>query len=221
MKFLVTALLLLCSTSIMAQVVSVNVYQPLPGKNALLTENFREAKAIQEALGATVAISSDMKGIYRYAIIMENWQAYGEFVERLVANQAWQAFQRKISANPSATQIDNLQLNQRAATGGEALGPGAVTDVTIWELTTGTMNQLIEGGMGAKPIHERAGARVTVLAAGGNTMYYLTQFESPSDWGRFRDTPNPEFNQYMQGLNEQNNGDLGAVVIERNTLNAL
>jgi len=82
------------------------------------------------------------------------------------------------------------------------------------------MANLIQGAMGAKPIHERAGANVQIYSAAGNTMYYLTAFPNASAWGRYRDTPNPEFNQYMQGLGAQNNGNLGAVVVERTTLNA-
>jgi len=134
MKTLLALVLLVCSSSLMAQVASVNVFEPLPGKASLTTEYFREAKAIQESLGATVAITSDMKGIYRYAVLSQNWQAYGEFVQRLVVNEAWMAFQNRIAANPSAVQTDNLQMNLVDATGGGA-GPGSVTDVTIWETT--------------------------------------------------------------------------------------
>lgn len=218
MKTLLAVVALLFSSSLMAQVTSVNVYEPLPGKAGLTAEYFREARAIQEALGAGVAITNDMKGIYRYALTLPNWQAYGEFVQQLVVNEAWIAFQNKIANAPSATQVDNLQLSMRAFGENAPSGAGTVTDVTLWELTTGTMAELIEGGMGAKPIHESAGANVLIYVTGGNRMYYLTQHANYSDWGKFRDTPNPEFNQYMQSLNADGNGDLGAVVIQRETL---
>jgi hypothetical protein len=218
MRTLLALVLLICSSSLMAQVASVNVYEPLPGKANLTAEYFREAMAIQQALGATVAISNDMKGIYRYALLFPNWQAYGEFVERLVVNEAWGAFQNKISSNPSAVQIDNLQLNLRAPGATNINGPGTVTDVTVWELTTGTMGDLIEAGMGAKEIHERAGANVVIYQAPGR-MYYLMQYPNYSTWGQVRDTPNPEFNAFMQEINANAvNGDTGAVVVERNTL---
>ena len=216
MKTFVAVIILLFSSSLMAQVTSVNVYEPLAGKAGLTAEYFRDAKAIQEAMGANVAINSDMSGIYRYALTFQNWQGYGEFVQQLGSNEAWRAFQNKISKTPSAIQTDNLQLNLADVTEGGTFGPGSVSQVTVWEVTTGTMAQLMEGGMGAKPIHESAGANVLIYGTGVNTMYYILRFENFSDWGKFRDTPNPAFNQYMQQLNAT--GDLGAVVIERHTL---
>jgi hypothetical protein len=221
MKTFLAAILLLCSSSLMAQVVSVNVYQPLPGMGGLTAEYMREGKAIQEAMGATVAISNDLKGIYRYAMIFDNWQGYAQFVQRLQANEAWGAFQTKISNTPSAVQIDNLQLNLFAAgSRGGAPNPGTVTDVTVWEVTTGTMGELLEGATTAKAIHERAGANVTIYTAGGlGRMYYLMQYPDFATWGRNRDTPNPEFNAFMAEINASAvNGDTGAAIILQDTL---
>ena len=53
--------------------------------------------------------------------------------------------------------------------------------------------------MGAKPIHERAGASVSVYTGGGR-MYYLMGFENFEAWGKNRDAPNPEFQAFMQSL---------------------
>ncbi len=221
MKTLVAAILLLFSSSLMAQVASVNVFEPLPGKGGLTAQYFQEAKAIQEAMGATVAISNDFKGIYRYALLFDNWQAYGEFAQALFVNEAWGAFLTKISNNPSAVQIDNLQLDLVApGTLSGVQGPGAVTDVFVWELTTGTMADLLEGAMTAKEIHERAGASVVIYTAGAlGRMYYLMQYPDLSTWGRLRDTPNPEFAAFMAEINANAvNGDTGAAIILQDTL---
>ncbi len=221
MKTLVAAILLLFSSSLMAQVASVNVYEPLPGKGGLTAQYFQEAKAIQEAMGATVSISNDLKGIYRYALLFDNWQAYGEFAQALFVNEAWGAFLTKISNTPSAVQIDNLQLNLVAQGSlGVVNGPGVVTDVTVWELTTGTMDELLEAAMDAKDIHERAGADVAIYAAGGlGRMYYLMRYPDFATWGRNRDTPNPEFAAFMAEINANAvNGDTGAAIILQDTL---
>ena len=90
-------------------------------------------------------------------------------------------------------------------------GPGTVTQVFVWEPTGGTMAELIEGAMGAKPIHERAGASVSV-SAGGGRMYYLMRFENFEAWGKNRDTPNPEFLAYFQSLDAD-----GAIIVNQIT----
>jgi hypothetical protein len=112
-------------------------------------------------------------------------------------------------------QVDNLLLNQVAAPSVNVGGPGSATQVIVWEATAGNMGALIEGALGAKPIHERAGANVSIYAGPGSRMwmYYLQQFENKVAWGKFRDTPNPEFNAYMQSLGFTGNAaPVGAIV---------
>jgi hypothetical protein len=92
-----------------------------------------------------------------------------------------------------------------------------VTAVTVWKTTTGSMAELIEGGMGAKPLMEAVGAGVSIWAGNGDTMYYATHHENMAAWGKFRDNPIPGFNAYMQSLADED-GDLGAEVINRSTL---
>ena len=48
-------------------------------------------------------------------------------------------------------------------------------------------------------------------------MYYLQQFENMAAWGRFRDTPNPEFNAYMQSLRASGNAVPFAVIVNQVT----
>jgi cysteine synthase len=218
MRSILAALILLYSSSLLAQVAAVNVFVPPPGKAQFTAQYFLEAKGIHEALGAQVALSNDLKGHFRYAMLFENWEAYGEFSQSLGSSEAWQAFQAKRIRNPAAVQTDNLLLNQVAAPSANVGGPGSVTQITVWELTAGgTMGEMIEGGLGAKPIHERAGANVSIYAGGGNRMYYLQQFENMAAWGRFRDTPNPEFNAYMQSLRASGNAVPFAVIVNQVT----
>ncbi len=212
MKSIIAAVILTFPSSAFAQVASVNVYQPVPGGAQLTAEYFQEARAILQAAGAQVVISSDLKGTFRFATLFDNWEAYGRFAQSLPTNQSWGAFQNKIGRAPSATQTDNLLLNQIAAETNPVTGPGTVTQVVVWEpTTTGTMAQLVEGAIGAKPIHERAGASVAV-SVGGGRMYYLMRFENFEAWGKNRDTPNPEFLAYFQSLDTD-----GAIIVNQIT----
>ena len=199
MKSIVLAVLLIFSTSAFAQVVSVNVYQPIPGGAQQLSAYFQEAKSILQAAGAQVTTTSDLKGIFRFGVAFDNWEAFGRFSQSLQGNESWGAFQNKIAGTRVSNQIDNLLLDQRVAPATPGGGPGAVSQITVWEPTTGTMAQVVEGAMGAKPIHERAGATVSVYTGGGR-MYYLQTYPSFEAWGKNRDTPNPEFQAYMQSL---------------------
>ena len=178
----------------------------------LTAEYFQEAKVILQAAGAQVTMSVDLKGTYRFATLFDNWEAYGRFAQSLPTNQSWGALLNKVAGNPSANQTDNLLLFQNAVATNPMTGPGTVTQVTVWEpTTTGTMAQLVEGAMGAKPIHERAGASVSVFTGGGR-MYYLMRFENFAAWGKNRDTPNPEFQAYFQSLDTD-----GAIIVDQIT----
>ena len=217
MKSIIAAVILIFPSSAFAQVASVNVYQPVPGGAQLTAEYFQEAKVILQAAGAQVLMSIDLKGTYRFATLFDNWEAYGRFAQSLPTNESWGAFQNKVAGTPAAIQTDNLLLNQRAAATTPGTGPGTVTQTIVWEPTTGTMAQLVEGAMGAKPIHERAGARVSVYTGGGR-LYYRMSFENFEAWGKSRDTPNPEFQAYMQSLFTA--GSLGAIVVDQSTSTA-
>jgi len=217
MKSIIAAVILIFPSSAFAQVASVNVYQPVPGGAQLTAEYFQEAKAILQAAGAQVIISSDLKGTFRFATLFDNWEAYGRFAQSLPTNESWGAFQNKIAGTRAANQTDNLLVNQRAVATNPVRGPGTVTQTTVWEPTTGTMAQLVEGAMGAKPIHERAGARVSVYTGGGR-LYYRMSFENFEAWGKSRDTPNPEFQAYIQSLLTA--GSLRAIIVDQSTSTA-
>jgi hypothetical protein len=219
MKALFAAIILLLSSNTFAQAVSVNVFQPLAGGAPRTVAYFREAREILEEAGAQVAISSDLSGTYRFAVAFPNWEAYGNWAQSLASNKDWASFQAKTAKTPSAMQISNVLLNTISATPGG--GPGTVTQVTVWKITTGTMAALVEGGRMAKPIHEKSGARVSIYGSGGNMMYYLQNFDNMAAWGKNRDTPNPEFNAFMQSQTAANNGSLGAEIVDQFTLNNL
>lgn len=206
MKSLVTTILLLFSASALGQALVVNIFEPLPGGAQKTAAYAQEAKAIHEAMGASVTIGTTVDGKMHYGVTLESWSDYGRWAQSLARNPEWQAFQSKINANPSAVQVDNHILYTAAA--GENVGAGGVYQVYIWEANNGRVGDLMQGGIGAKPIHERAGAKVTVLRDEQNRMHYVMMFDSWEDWGEFQDTPNPEFNAYMQERTAEGAGRL-------------
>lgn len=215
MKILFTILSLLLASSAFSQVAVVNTFQPLPGKSALGVSYMREAKAIHDAMGVTVALSSNTDGSYGYAMLAPSWEAYGKFAQSLNGNPAWIAFNAKRSAAPASVQTGNIQLSIVSPPTGGA--PGGVSEIFVWEPTSGSMQDLIQGALGAKPFHESAGASISIYRdVVNNQMYYMQSFPNFAAWGKFRDTPNPEFNAYMQSL-QSTNGGPGAVIVNQFT----
>ena len=72
----------------------------------------------------------------------------------------------------------------------------------------GKTGAMFQQGMGAKPIHEKAGASVTILRDRLNRMHYLVQFDSWEAHAKFSDTPNPEFAEYMQKVSADPSAEL-------------
>lgn len=214
MKSIFIALILVISSSTFAQVVSVNVYQPTAGGAPQLTQSFREARAIVQASGAGVAISNDLTGTFRFATVHDSWEAYGEWYSSMATNTDFALFQSRAARTAASIQTDNIRLRTIAAAepGG---GPGAVTQITVWETTSAPMSRLLQAGRDSKVIHEKDGSAVSVYASGNNRMYYLQRYENMAAWGKAQDAGNSaEFNAYMQSLAAENNGDLGAVIID-------
>ena len=205
MRTTLVAILLSISVAASAQVAQVNVWRSMPGKQALTAEYGEEASAIHAKLGANAVVSFDTQGRMLYALLFENWTQWALFGGKLAQSAEWAAFLGKISATPSAELEDQYLLNTVAAAAGE-LGP--VFQVFIWEPELGRGNDLFQAAVQAKPIHEKAGAQVTVLADEIGRLFYLMSFESWETWGKFSDTPNPEFQSFLAKVNEDAPGRL-------------
>ena len=196
MKVLVLAVIMLFSSVTLADVLMVNIYQPLPGGAAKTMAYAQEAREIHTAMGASVSLGSDLDGNMHYAMAFANWESWGKFSQSMAINERWSAFQAKINASPSATQIANYLLNE--VTPGASAGAGGVYQVFIWEPNDGQVGMLMQGGIGAKPIHEKAGARIAIYRDQLNRMHYVMSYDNWEAWGKGQDTPNPEFSAYMQ-----------------------
>ena len=202
---LLGALLLLISSAATAQVVELNIWKPLPGKNALTLGYGQEARAIHEKLGANVGIGQDTEGRMSYALIFANWTEWAQFGGKLQASEEWSTFLAKISAAPSAELEDQYFLNVVSPLAAETI---AVYQFFVWQPQLGRGQELVQGALQAKVIHEKAGASVGVSVDQLGRMHYLMAFESWEAWGKFADTPNPEFQALMTEFNKDPSAEL-------------
>lgn len=83
------------------KVIMVFQYEPNPGRTGDVIAKMAEAKAIQEKLGAAVSVNIDEEGWAHYVLNFANWEAQGKFADALADNEAWQAFQQSLAADPS------------------------------------------------------------------------------------------------------------------------
>lgn len=197
MRTILIGLLLSISSFAMGDILEVNIWKPLPGKNSLMFQYGQEIRAIHEALGANVQIGADFEGRMHYVLTFENWAEWAKFVAKADASEAVAAFFAKASQNPSAQVEDNYLLNV-AAPGGD----GSVYQVFIWQPELGRGDDLFEAAMEARTIHEKAGASVGIYYDQLNRMHYGMSFENWDAWAKFQDTPNEEFAAFMQKQNQ-------------------
>jgi hypothetical protein len=193
MRTIVFALMLSLSSLTTAQVLEVNIWKSLPGQNQLTIQYGQEAVAINNKLGGNASIGVDLAGRMHFVLAFENWAAWAKHTGKLQASKEWGAMLERFSKNPSAELEDNYLLDTPAAG-----ADGNVYEVYVFQPVLGRGGDLFRGGMEAKAIHEKAGANVTIHADQLGNMHYVLNFDSWDDWGKFRDTPNPAFQAFMQ-----------------------
>ncbi|MEQ9005135.1 MAG: hypothetical protein RIE74_16360 [Pseudomonadales bacterium] len=192
MKTLIATMLLAASAMASADVLVVNIWNPLPGKAPTTFQYGQEARAIHEKLGANVTVGADQMGRMHYAMAFDNWAAWAEFGKKLDASADWAAFIQRINADPSATREDVYMLNQPVSG-----GVGQVYQVNIWTSNPGRNADTMARAMEARALHEKAGVKVAINVDQLGRLHYVASFESWADWAKFQDTPNPDFEAMM------------------------
>ena len=203
MKIFTLGLLLSMSSFAVAEVLVVNIFKSMPGKNQLTLQYGQEAKAIQSKLGAKITLGVDMEGRMHVARGFKNWAAWAKSTKELRASKEWAAFLEKINKNPSAVLEDNYMMNTPVP--GKV---GAVYQVFIFEPVMGRGNDLFQSAMQAKAIHEKAGASVSINIDQLRKLHYVMSYDSWDDWGKMQDTPNPDFQAFMKKQGEDPKGKL-------------
>ena len=203
MKLFVMGLLLTMSSLAVADVLVVNIWKSMPGKSQQTLQYGQEAKAINGKLGGNLNLGLDMEGRLHVSQGFKNWAAWAKFTQKQRASKEWTAFLEKIGKDPSADLEENYMMNSPVP--GKA---GAVYQVFIWEPLMGRGGDIYQSAMQAKAIHEKAGARVAINIDQLRRLHYVMSYDSWDAWARMQDTPNPEFQAFMQKQGEDPNAKL-------------
>ena len=191
----VLAFMLTCAIASMASadVVDVNIWKSLPGKNSLTIEYAAEAVAIQTKLGAAANAAVDTEGRVHTSIAFKSWTEWAAFGRKLQADKGWQKFLARIGKNPSAEMEANYMLN---TPGSEKVG--GVYHVVVWKPELGRMGDVLQAAQQAKMIHEKAGASVNIMVDQSQNLHYVMNFADWEAWAKVQDTPSAEFQAFMQ-----------------------
>jgi hypothetical protein len=203
MKILAISLLLTMSSLTVADVLVVDIWKSMPGKNQLTLQYGQEAVAIQKSLGANTTLGVDTQGRMHVAQGFKNWAAWARFGQKLQASKIWAAFLEKVNKNPSADLEDQYMMNSPVP--GKA---GAVYQVFIWEPVMGRVGDVYQSAMEAKAIHEKAGARVAINIDQLQNVHYVMSYDSWDAWAKLQDTPDPVFQAFMDKQRENPNAKL-------------
>ncbi len=203
MKPIFFAMLLLASPAGLAEVLEVTIWTPTAGNAPLTFQYGQEARKIQERLGANVTVAADIRNRMHFVQSFENWTAWAKFGDKLQTDGAWSSFIDKINAEPSAEMEDQYLLNVVSPG-----GPGKVYQVFVWQPELGRSNDLIQNGLAAEAIHEKAGADVAINVDQLGRMHYVMSFESWEAWGNFQDTPIEDFQKFMAQASQDPTGTL-------------
>ena len=203
MRMLIASVLLVCSSIAGAQVLEVNIWQPMPGMMQKTVEYAKEGAGIVEELGGSATVGQDRDGSLHFVTNHKNWVDWAAFQKKMTGSKAWASFLAKISAKPSATLINNYLLNTPVP--GK---DGSVYQVFIWQPELGRGADLFQAGMKAKAIHEKDGAAVTIHADQMQNMHYVMNFDSWEAWAKFQDSPHPEFQAFMKERSKDPTGRL-------------
>jgi len=201
MKILLASVLLLCSSLAAAQVLEVNIWQPMPGMAGKTVQLGKEAEGIVNKLGGNAMVGQDRNGNLHFVTTHKNWAEWAAFQKTRSESKDWESFLSKISDKPSATLLKNYLLNTPAP--GK---DGAVYQVFVWQPELGRAADLLKSGMKAKAIHEKDGVAVTIHSDQMQNLHYVMNYESWEAWAKYQDSPHPEFQAFMQEMSKNPSG---------------
>ena len=180
-----------------AQVTHVTLWEPLPGKFAEMIAVAKQGVAISETLGTKPALAVDTHNRLHYITSFENWKAWGDFQSKASSNADMQSFIAGYTAKPSAKMLKSFMLNEPLSG-----VPGAVYQVFVWQAYEGRSEELMAKAIEASKLHLEAGAGIGINVDQLGRLHYVMSFDSWSLWGKFQDSPTPEWTSYWTTFNE-------------------
>ena len=203
MRTLIAGVLILFSSFTMAQVLEVNIWQPMPGMAGKTIEYAKVAEEIVNEMGGNAMVGQDRDGSLHFVTSHKNWAAWADFQKRSNENKAWARFISDFNDKPSAVLIKNYLLNTPAP--GKN---GPVYQVYIWQPELGRAADLLQAGMKAKAIHDKEGVTVAIHTDQMQNMHYVMNYESWEAWAKYQDSPHPEFQKFMEEFSNNTPGKM-------------
>ena len=173
--------LMLACAHLQADVAVVNIWSAIPGNSNQLFKNGMEAKAIHEAMGASVSIATDQQGDMHYVVSFTDWAAWGRFQDAAATNKAWLSFWQRASDQGTAEISGTYMLNM--ATVAETK-PASV--VFSWDVEPAKTQDFVALSLKSKAMHERMGASIGILVDELGDVHYEMTFPSWEAWGKFQ-----------------------------------
>ncbi len=139
-----------------------------------------EASAIFGKLGATIWMGADQNGHLHFVTSFADWGAWAKFAAAAEASKEVAAFNAKLGADPSATNVNTLFLDQPLL--------AKVTPVTVvyhWEIDTGKTGAFVALAQEAAGIQAKLGASPGINVDDVGDVWYETAFDSWAAWAAF------------------------------------
>jgi hypothetical protein len=208
MLFVVQAL---WAVSAWANVSQVLEFKAEPGGTPTMYQAAVEARAIQQPLGATVFIGTDLAtGNMQYVLTFADWSAWAAFGPKLEASKEWAAFLKKYDvANPASTQVGSVFINTPVVAKTQPVGM-----VFSWKIMPGKIDAFMAIAQQAVKIHNALGGSAGIhIDDVGNVHYELT-YDSWASWAKF-DTAlqkNTEWTELLKKANADPTAELMRVL---------
>jgi hypothetical protein len=210
MKKTIALLIALCGSVAWADVSVVREWQPEPGRAAEMYQRANEARAIHEALGASVYIASDQNNNMHYVLTFADWGAWAKFTAASQASKEWAAFVAKLNTGtPSATSVNVLFLNQPVVAKATA-----VTIVYGWKVNPGKGAAFVALAQQAAAIHTKLGASPGINIDDLGNVWYETAFDSWAAWAAFdaASAKSKEWTDFLANANKEPMAELVRVL---------
>ena len=190
-KNLIIMSLISFSTAAFSDVVEVYTWKAKPGKDAELIQLFRDAAAIHEKEGATVAMEAmnvgDTMGTYQYVMRWDNLTDWGISKDKLNTSAEWAALGEKYTPGELGEMTSSLSgVNLDSTVKASDFSDPFVYSVQVWEATPGKIQEMVSNFMMAKSMIEDTGARVEIYSegTGGNgKFHYVLLYDNWTEMG--------------------------------------
>ena len=174
--------------------ISINVFDPQPGKNAEALHLLKEAQEVISAFGARVQVAQLVRGGTpgQNSLIVENDdpESHGALLDKLYADQGFQQFMSRVQAAAVATPVRSVDYQEipGCELSFQEIASAGVILASLFVVREGKQQQSLDRIQRWKTLMNKHGAKVRALQASVSDPFGLTAsvayFENFSQWGR-------------------------------------